>query len=608
MVADSMESDTTDVRATRQVYTNPIQKLVILDDNIAVGIAGTTPSKTLQHLVSLRGQSIEDVLASLVRYSETWWKDRVSKQFLVAKRAPEPRLWEIVEGCLNDRSSLGTAWIGDVAAFDAFRSRYHGPLKDLDPERAFVAAIQGMIVSGEVDTVGGFVTRVTGDQTAPFRFMGDPVLTGPDFLEATVIDRDGSRYLRFSVPPGSDTTEHMRVSVPGTVPTFSALAHFVPEGGVAWLHTHEKPWERTRIEAKSVDELIVKSGDPHAQFLRPSSPDAPTSLVGVDILVSPNQIADGPLEEGFDDLIGDLGQVNIGGTDDIHMMVEPVECLPVGSVADAGVTRLVLAVLDPESSPIAELVFERLSSERAGDGSMHSEWSDVARLVSAKLSARDEMLSGISLSFPSEFDVAGRDPSVLVKSLEFCAALHTPNRLALPHSASGPHYQIIGEPIATARNEITGAMARSARWIATVQEHLPNQSLAMPRALTQPQAIALKQAAELLSGHAIEGIAQAFSVPLQESDACRVGDSGIFGFVDDIRIELDEHQYIVGRSVLLVSGNILDGNGSSIHVVPADDRTLLATIADTEVMPGSVLFSRVSPRRAKLDTTDVPDK
>jgi hypothetical protein len=74
--------------------------------------------------------------------------------------------------------------------------------------------------------------------------------------------------LQFRPTPGVDPPGYVRVPIPGDWPTYSALAHYIPDAGVAWLHTHERPWEAAqRLVVQSVAELVDIAQAAHGQTL-----------------------------------------------------------------------------------------------------------------------------------------------------------------------------------------------------------------------------------------------------------------------------------------------------------------------------------------------------
>ncbi len=69
LIADTKLTVEHDDRATRQIYTRPCQKVVILDDDVVAGFAGDTPETSLRHLAGLRGMPIDKIVENLVEYT-----------------------------------------------------------------------------------------------------------------------------------------------------------------------------------------------------------------------------------------------------------------------------------------------------------------------------------------------------------------------------------------------------------------------------------------------------------------------------------------------------------------------------------------------------------
>lgn len=281
LIADTKVTVAQDERATRQIYTNPCQKVVILDDDLVAAFAGDTPATAVQHLVGLRGRSVDEVVESLVTYTaELSAIPGVSKSFVIAKRAPDPQLWTVSNGDVDDRTMIGTAWVGDRDAHRSYTGYFLGPMKHLDRERRLVSSVAAVIAFDDIPTVGGYMVRVTGDASKPFRFMGDVGSSGPWFTEAFFTQRNGTTSLQFALPPGGDPTEHTRIPIPGERNTFSALAHYVPECEAAWLHTHENPsFDPIALRVRSIHELMDVAATEHGQYLQMPTHDSTRVLL-----------------------------------------------------------------------------------------------------------------------------------------------------------------------------------------------------------------------------------------------------------------------------------------------------------------------------------------
>lgn len=271
LIADTKVTVEHDERASRQTDTRPCQKVVILDDDLVAGFAGDTPAAALRHLVGLRGMSTDEVIVDLVAYTAELSAIRgVSKSFVIAKRAPDPQLWTVCNGVAEDHTAIGTAWVGDRDAHRAYTRRSMEWPPDSAKIDRFQSSVTAVIDSGEIPTVGGYTVRAAGTASSPFRFIVDFGFTGPWSTELSVTQDDGeTTSLWWTVPPGGDTTEHIRISIPGEGSTFSALAHYVPECDVALLHPHENPHsEPIELHVRSIHELLDFAATEHGQRLQ----------------------------------------------------------------------------------------------------------------------------------------------------------------------------------------------------------------------------------------------------------------------------------------------------------------------------------------------------
>ena len=271
LLADTKLTNEVDEVATRHIYTQPCLKIVIIDDGIAVAVAGHNPAAALRFVTGLRGQTVAQIIESLRRYSVDHASRNVSKSFLIAKRAPNPKLWRIVRGAVDDSSTLPRLWIGDRAAFSAFQRQHQSALLDETAEFRLVAAMQAIVAFDDIATVGGYITRVTGDGLHPFRFCGDQTGMAPWLTDGTIAEQNGRTALTFSVPPGADPSRHSRIAVPGHGRTLGALAFVIPEIGTAWMWAHETPWlPPIKLSGlRTMADLVRVASDDHGQLLRP---------------------------------------------------------------------------------------------------------------------------------------------------------------------------------------------------------------------------------------------------------------------------------------------------------------------------------------------------
>jgi hypothetical protein len=209
MVADTKVTHYRNETLTRRVYDHPCLKIVIIDDDIAVAFAGDDPDKALMFATGLRGRSVAEVVEALRQHSADNAGRNHSKSFLIAKRAPDPQLWRITWGEVEDAGRLPRLWIGDRAAFERFQSQHQAALLDRPAQYRLAAAMLTVVAFDDVPSVGGYVTRVTGDAARPFRFRSDRWerdrgrRKAPSWSNRTGSRRCGSECRRASTHPGT---------------------------------------------------------------------------------------------------------------------------------------------------------------------------------------------------------------------------------------------------------------------------------------------------------------------------------------------------------------------------------------------------------------------
>ncbi|MCV7286119.1 hypothetical protein H7J87_12350 [Mycolicibacterium wolinskyi] len=275
LVSDTKFTDRNNNTLNRQTLSNPGQKVVIVDDDVVVGFAGDTPAPAVNRVAELRGRSADEIEDALLALSEEMNRTAgLSKSFLVVVRKPNPRIIVIRRGEREDRTAIRTGWIGDPQAFKAFSEVFQDSSApaDLDVERRFVIAMIDLVSSGEVDTVGGYLIRVSGSSDKPFRFASDAAFIMPDDINGTIVQTpEGQTSLEWSLAEGADPTNHLQLSIPGTGQTFGALAQYIPEAGTARLHTHERPGDPAiALAVRSLDELVDTASSKYGQYLDPT--------------------------------------------------------------------------------------------------------------------------------------------------------------------------------------------------------------------------------------------------------------------------------------------------------------------------------------------------
>lgn len=175
-----------DLTQNRHTLANPAQKVVIVNDDIAIAVAGDTPASAVEKVVGLRSLPPTAIESALLSYTVEMQKiPGVAKSFLMITRKPEPRIIVIRKGIRDDRTEVGTGWIGDLEAYRVFNNMFLS-----DAAQAAIPTLQGRFMMAmvntiaweDVESVGGYLVRATGSATRPVRFGADPGFVGPGEL------------------------------------------------------------------------------------------------------------------------------------------------------------------------------------------------------------------------------------------------------------------------------------------------------------------------------------------------------------------------------------------------------------------------------------------
>ncbi len=259
-----------DESRTRKVFEEALPKLMILRDDLVVGITGAV-EEALQQLIELRDQPIGDLLETLTSINYA--------SFVVATLDPAPQLWKVNAGSTEERTSIGRCWTGDHDAYEIFQQRYSEWPDKTGSVLRLMSSMQWLLAFDPIPSVGGYLTRVATTSEG-FRFVADSVTVGPWFLHCQNQATPDGLTLTFSVPPGGDPNGYQVLPAVGRPPTAGALAYYVPQAGVAWLFCQESPWERVTLKTDSMTGLVESAAENYGQTLvsSPEDPFGPLSL------------------------------------------------------------------------------------------------------------------------------------------------------------------------------------------------------------------------------------------------------------------------------------------------------------------------------------------
>jgi hypothetical protein len=259
----SLVSDTKVTRVghdgfTRHVFENAFPKLLILRDNLCVGLAGNDPENVADALIGARHQSVEDIARKAGSMPHA--------SIIVASLLPEPQLLQIVQGSIEDRTSLGRAWVGDPDAYSIFQQRYSGWPAGVEEPFLLVSSLQWLLSFGSIPSVGGYLTHIASTSNG-FRYVPQTSFVGPEMLNSAAGMVNGNVEVRFSTPPSGDTTVHSHLCAVGVHPTPGALAYLLAPVGVAVLFPHDAPHKPIKMSVQSIGELVHRALAEHGQSL-----------------------------------------------------------------------------------------------------------------------------------------------------------------------------------------------------------------------------------------------------------------------------------------------------------------------------------------------------
>lgn len=267
---------------------------------------------------------------------------------------------------------------------------------------------------------------------------------------------------------------------------------------------------------------------------------------------------------GILDLPGGLG----GDIDGASLQVLDIVEQPAGGEG----VELVIAMLAPDSdSVIASTTIKRTEFSR-GQGGVRSVWADKADLFTIEMLARGTQQRELTLNFHTEYDLNGRKPADIVDSLNFLAAMHAPNRIGigLPY---GPREFTSGGTAPSADQDLEAKRwARIAESLCEIQKHV-GVLLRMPAEMTKDQAIAIIEAAKILSEETRSGaITGPVSILRQETQLEPESDT-VYEFIaiKRLAITLGDDQVSVGKEALFFRGKYIEIGEDEFTVKPLSD-------------------------------------
>lgn len=237
VVGDTKISFDDDAIRSARLFQEALPKLVLLREELIVGVAGPGPARMIEDLVGHRDDDLFDVIQHLRTEREG--------DFVVATLSPA-RLWRVRDGRVEPVEPPSYAWAGDEEAFNRLRDLAGSWGPDVD-EACRLKSSMDQLVSplGQFPSVGGFgILAAATDEGFRFAPSSFTIFGTTNFL-----DSYRGRIL------------------PGKAPTPGALGIYATDAGVGRVFTHDQPWAGIRILAPDADSFAELAESEHGQAL-----------------------------------------------------------------------------------------------------------------------------------------------------------------------------------------------------------------------------------------------------------------------------------------------------------------------------------------------------
>ncbi|MDF3283239.1 hypothetical protein QNM97_10295 [Gordonia sp. L191] len=281
-------------------------------------------------------------------------------------------------------------------------------------------------------------------------------------------------------------------------------------------------------------------------------------------------------------LPGGLGVID--SDDNVELSISPSET----AREEHTETELVVAVLSPDESTLAELEVRLVEHTRGPAGGTRTVWEDPSEFVRLEILASE--YPNLTVNMRMTTDPAGRRPADIVDSLEFIANLHDPNTLGVS-TAYGPRQFSAMSTSASGRERDISVvrLAKVARALVTIQQHTTKRIL-FPSSYTGDQALEMIDVAKLLSGEAISFTWPEIRVDLEPDQdfPFQVGDEAMFRVVQALEISLDSGRLEVGKRMAILQGRVTELTATQLVAVPTGEDRAQMLRFDGDEQPGRV--------------------
>ncbi|WP_157900980.1 hypothetical protein [Mycobacterium terramassiliense] len=236
-------------------------------------------------------------------------------------------------------------------------------------------------------------------------------------------------------------------------------------------------------------------------------------------------------------------------------------------------TELAIAMLAPDSDTVIASTTIKRTEFSQGQGGVRGIWVDNAKLFTVEMLAKKTAQRELTWNISTEYNLSGRRPADIVEGLKFLAAMHAPNRIGIG-LAYGPKQFTSGGPAPRPDHHDNAAKRWSvvAEALARIQNHV-SVLLRMPAEMTKDEAIAIIEAAKLLSRETRSGpLTGPFTIIRRETQLEPVVDT-IYEFIaiKSLKITLGSDEILVGKQALFFRGKYLDIQDDEFTIEPISD-------------------------------------
>lgn len=237
IVGDTKITFDDDAIRSARLFEEALPKLVLLRDELIVGIAGAGPARMIEDLVAHRDDDLLDLLDHL--------RSERDGDFVVGALSPA-RLWRVRDGRVERVQPPAYAWAGDEEAFNRLRDLAGSWGPDVAEDFRLMSSMDQLVSPlGRFPTVGGFGILAAATDEG-FRFAPSNFTI---FGTTNILDSYSCRIL------------------PGMTPTPGALGIFATGAGAGRLFTHEQPWVGIKVLAADADYFAERAKSEYGQTL-----------------------------------------------------------------------------------------------------------------------------------------------------------------------------------------------------------------------------------------------------------------------------------------------------------------------------------------------------